>query len=313
LLCYPLDMGGLGAKLGVRVLGAFLVLVSGGLAAAPQCQSYVSKIRGGAVNYCVHRSRPDIAPLQNEPVVYFFHGIGGDAQSWSGNGYAEALDVLSPEEDFPPFTVVSFDTAKMSFFSDRGEVKNGPKAYETWFITEFMPYIEKTFGVCGTRKCRGTAGLSMGGYGALKTALKYKELFSFVGVNSGAIAPFNVWENLGNWNAYFNRHPIGPWQGQILLQEIRRIFTNRDMYERNDPTFLLSNLRDESEMPKMYLDVGGQDYFGFQEGFFRMTKLLDERRWNYVSYYEPNGGHDIYQDRRWWLMRFIRDRINESF
>ncbi len=96
-----------------------------------------------------------------------------------------------------------------------------------------------------------------------------------MGVNSGAIAPFNVWENLGNWNAYFSRHPIGPWQGHVLLQEIRRIFTNREMYERNDPTFLLSNLRDESEMPKMYLDVGGQDYFGFQEGFFRMTKLLD--------------------------------------
>jgi S-formylglutathione hydrolase FrmB len=301
--------GGRSLNFGILGLGLFVAVSVG---AEPQCQSYPSRVREGQVKFCVHRSRADIPPQVQEPVVYFFHGITGSAQSWKEGGYAEALDVLSAEERFPPFTVVSFDTSGMSFFSDRDDVKQGPRAFETWFMTDFMPYIEKTYGVCSKRNCRGTAGLSMGGYGALKTALKYKEQFAFSAINSAAIAPFNVWNNLLDWNQYFSRHPVGPWQGHALLQEIRRVFTNREMYDRNDPALLLEAIKDERLAPHLYLDVGGKDYFGFQEGYFRITKILDDRRWTYSSHFEPNGGHEIFRDRRWWLMRFIRDRIQES-
>ncbi|MEO5668835.1 MAG: alpha/beta hydrolase-fold protein [Bdellovibrionota bacterium] len=280
--------------------------------AAPECRTYVSAIREGSVNYCIHRSRPDIAAQPDEPVVYFFHGIGGSAQSWKENGYAEALDTLSPEEHFPAFTVVSFDTAKMSFFSDRADQHTGPSAYESWFIKEFMPFIEKTYGVCGQRRCRGVIGLSMGGYGAIKTGLKYNDLFSYIGINSAAIAPFNIWNGLVDWNAYFSRHPIGWWKGQVLLQEIRRVFTTREMYQQNDPTALLESITTPEKMPHLYLDVGGQDYFGFQEGYFRITKIMDERQWAYQSFFDPNGGHEIFHDRRWWLMRFVRDQVQAS-
>jgi|GEM_PF-1385679 len=280
--------------------------------AGPQCRSYSSPLRGVPVNYCVQRSRPDLKPQQGEAVVYFFHGINGNAGSWAENGYAEAMEVLSREEQFPPFTVLSFDTSRMSFFSDRGDVRTGSAAYETWFVREFIPYAEKTYGVCSSRACRGVAGLSMGGYGALKTALKHNELFGFVAVNSAAVAPFNVWNPLRDWNGYFNRHPVGPWQGQALLQEIRRVFTSKEMYEKNDPAHLALGLREEKDLPKLYIDVGGKDYFGFQEGYFRFTKVLDEKRWAYHSYFEPGGGHDIFHDRRWWLMRFLRDQVLAS-
>lgn len=294
--------------------GAMGIVLSfaGVVEAAPQCLQYFSKIRGANVNYCVHRSRPDLPAVSGEPVIYFFHGITGNAKSYTENGYSEALDILAPEENFPSFTIVSFDTSGRSFFSDRNDVKTGPQAFETWFITEFMSFIENKYDLCNQKKCRGLAGLSMGGYGALKTGLKYKERFSFVGINSAAIAPFNIWNNLVDWNAYFSRNPIGPWQGHALLQDIRGIFRNKEMYQRNDPVQLLLNIKDEADAPKIYIDVGGKDYFGFQEGFFTFTKILDDRRWSYESFYVPDGGHDIFHDRRWWLMRFIRDQVLSS-
>jgi len=300
-----------GETLGFGVLGAVLFF-SVTAQALPQCQNHYSRIRGKDVRFCVQRSRPELPAEIGEPVVYFFHGITGNADSWKGNGYAEALDILGPEENMPPFTVVSFDTSATSFFSDRNEEKAGSRAYETWFVREFMPYIEKTYQVCAERRCRGTGGLSMGGYGALKTAIKYKELFSFAGVNSAAVSPFNVWNGLPEWNEYFGRHPVGPWRGHALLQEIRGVFRNKEQYDRNDPVLLLEAIKNEEEAPRLYLDVGGKDYFGFQEGYFRLTKVLDERRWAYDSFFDPHGGHDIVQDRRWWLIRFFRDQVLRS-
>lgn len=55
-------------------------------------------------------------------------------------------------------------------------------------ITEELPKnVEAGFPALTSRDHRGIAGISMGGYGAVKLALKHQELYSFAGTISGAL------------------------------------------------------------------------------------------------------------------------------
>ena len=53
-------------------------------------------------------------------------------------------------------------------------------AYETFFFTEFLPYIESTYRVIGNKENRAVAGLSMGRGGATVYGQKHPELFNSV-------------------------------------------------------------------------------------------------------------------------------------
>jgi len=276
-----------------------------------RCFEQSSKILSKRVSYCLDRRRPDLPQKAGEPVIYFFHGIGGGTSSWKENGYEESLRILSTEENFPPFTVVSFDTSDLSFFSDAGGETRGSRAYESWFIEELVPHIEKMHGLCSERKCRGTAGVSMGGLGALKTALRHSDKFRFAAANSPALVPFNPWESNMLWNDYFSRNEVGLLQGRLLLQSARDVFTNWDLGNYNDPSWLVGSFEDLEMFPELYFDVGGKDYFGFHEGFGRFQNALNRRGITYESYFDPNGSHELFWDRRWWLMRFLKRKVQE--
>ncbi len=270
------------------------------------CYQYESTVLQRKVGYCLHRSHPEL-PAVDEPVVYFFHGMGGNATSWLGEGYGEVVNTLTQSEGFPATTFVSFDTESHSFFSDFGGKTAGGKAYETWFVNEFMPHIERTFSVCRKRECRATLGLSMGGFGALRTAFRHSDLFSAVAVNCPALPPFSAYRPWADWKAYFTRHPVGQAEGTFLLVYLRKMFPTQDMSDGNDPSFLADHFADLAQFPKIYFDMGGKDYFGFQEGYERFKEILDRRGLGYKSYLDPEAGHDISHKTRWNSVRFLRD------
>ena len=53
---------------------------------------------------------------------------------------------------------------------------DGP-AYQSAFVKDLVPFIDRTFNVRAEKAGRCIGGLSMGGYGAIKLALQYPELF----------------------------------------------------------------------------------------------------------------------------------------
>ncbi len=58
---------------------------------------------------------------------------------------------------------------------------------ETAFVNDPMPHVEKTYRTIEEREGRVMGGLSMGGYGALRFALKYPEKFQAAALLSPAI------------------------------------------------------------------------------------------------------------------------------
>lgn len=115
-------------------------------------------------------------PRKTPKTLYLLHGALDDYTSWlRGSGverYAEEHQIC-----------VVMPSGQNSFYADR---KNGLKYYT--FLTKELPLMaESIFGVSDKREDRFIAGLSMGGYGALRAALKESDKYAAVGSFSGAL------------------------------------------------------------------------------------------------------------------------------
>lgn len=115
------------------------------------------------------------------PVVYLLHGLGNNASSWVRNTgicrYAQerGVAVIMPE-------------VQKSFYSN---MKYGPKYFD--YITKELPeMVQKIFNVNRNPENTYIAGLSMGGYGALKCGLTYPENYAGIGSFSGAVNILSV-------------------------------------------------------------------------------------------------------------------------
>lgn len=107
--------------------------------------------------------------------VYLLHGLSDDHTTWqrrtSIERYAQRhrLIVVMPE-------------GGRSYYTDAA---HGNAAWEQHLLWT-VQWIDRTFPTIAERRGRGVAGLSMGGYGALKLALKHPRLFAAATAHSAA-------------------------------------------------------------------------------------------------------------------------------
>ncbi len=292
-----------------RGLRAALLVLAIGAApswkAAAECGAYSSAVLGRSVAYCIDRTRPDLPANAREPVVYFLHPLGGNGRSWFDVGYSKSAHALALQGDVPAMSFVTFDTEPNGFFSDWGGEPSGPKAYETWFIKEFIPFMEGRYGLCAERGCRGLLGFSMGGQGALKMAFKYPGLFSVVAANSAALTPLGLYEPMERWREYFGRQPVGAARGLGLVQTVRFICPTKELADRNDPIELARSWSGGAPLPSLYFDVGDNDDWGFQEGFEIFRTLLQRGGVPHTAAVVPGATHAMSEGRIEKVLRYL--------
>jgi enterochelin esterase-like enzyme len=115
------------------------------------------------------------------PVLYLLHGNTHNYASWEKNGHIQATtDALIAAGEIPPTLIVMPDGGT-TWYVDRKE------PMESAILNDLIPTIEKDYRVKAERSGRAIAGLSMGGYGSMRFALKYPEMFSAAGLLSPAI------------------------------------------------------------------------------------------------------------------------------
>ncbi|MGO8698038.1 MAG: alpha/beta hydrolase [Limisphaerales bacterium] len=109
------------------------------------------------------------------PVIYWLHGRGC---SESNDQFpATTVDGAIRSHKIPPLIFVYASGGAMSFHSDSFD---GQWMAETTVIQELIPHIDATYRTIANRDGRAIQGMSMGGFGALKLAFKYPDLFSSV-------------------------------------------------------------------------------------------------------------------------------------
>jgi enterochelin esterase-like enzyme len=168
---------------GVRIAGAILLLA---LASAASAGVIVAREFSSAAlerkwSYAVYLPDGYDSSQLRYPVLYLLHGNGGSLYSWANDGRIQiTLDTLIDKGEIPPAIVVMPD-AGTSWFVDRRE------KMESAFMRDLIPEVERRFRAIEARSGRLVAGLSMGGYGSMRFALKYPEMFAAAGLLSPAI------------------------------------------------------------------------------------------------------------------------------
>jgi putative tributyrin esterase len=202
------------------------------------------------------------------PVVYLLHGLFGHFNLWTEKTklaeYATAYQfiIVNPEGDN------GWYTDSISVTNDR---------YESYIMQELIPEIDKNFRSLPDRRNRSIAGLSMGGYGALKFGLKFPEMFSVAGSFSGALGAASI---------------VVDEKSKTLMGSIMNVYGDATTQTRkdNDIFAILKAMPPEKvkQLPFVYLDCGTEDFLIQNNRDF--VNLLLEKKVTHEFRQLP-GGH----------------------
>ncbi len=120
----------------------------------------------------------DQEPGRRFPVVYLLHPYGATPRLWVSPAFEihKTLDSLNREKQVTPFILVMPDGSNRY----RGSFHLNSAAtgrWEDFLAQELVDYIDSTYRTLPQPASRGVAGHSMGGYGALLTAMRHPERF----------------------------------------------------------------------------------------------------------------------------------------
>lgn len=243
-----------------------------------ECRAVPSKILGRAVSYCILLPPSyDADKTRRYPILYFLHGLGGNQEVLVNSGGWNLIEDLREQGRIGEFLIATPDGGR-SFYINSSD---GRQRYEDFFLREFLPFIESHYRVHAERKYRGIGGVSMGGYGALRLALRYPEMFGSVSAHSAALI-----EKLPAVKA------SGTQEGQLarILGGAFGSPFDAAFWERNNP-FTLVRKGPRPAGLQIYFDCGTEDEFGFNAGAQAFHDLLDLRKIPHEFHLYP-GGHD---------------------
>jgi putative tributyrin esterase len=194
------------------------------------------------------------------PVFYLLHGLSDDYTCWTR--YTNVERYLG---DLP--MIIVMPDGGRGFYSD--SLTNPLGHYERYITEDLISFIDNTFHTVPTREKRAIGGLSMGGYGGLKLALKYPDLFCAGVSHSGAVNYFELTETdpvawSREWKAVFGDSPSGgPNDILALLEGADRTKLPAIWMDCGDEDFLLEenrlvhNLMVKLNIPHQYAEMPG--------------------------------------------------------
>jgi S-formylglutathione hydrolase FrmB len=204
-------------------------------------------------------------PVRDRKVLYLLHGLSDDASAWPRY---TAIETYAKKYGL----VVVMPSVGRSFYLD---MPNGQKYFS--YLTEELPqYLQDVFGIVPDRGKTFIAGLSMGGYGALKAALTRPELYFAAGSFSGVLS-------MHGWNA----NPDDP-----RMTEFSMLFGDLSKLPGSvhDPsTWMINNVKNSRPSPSLYVSCGLHDELLPTNRFFLNTCKTQGVT---VDYHEEDGIHD---------------------
>lgn len=124
-----------------------------------------------------YAQRPEV----NFPVLYLLHGGGGGKSSdWTTAG-----DVENITAGHDVITVMP-DGGRVGWYTNWLN-QNPPQRWADYHLNQLIPWVDANFRTNPTKQGRAIAGLSMGGYGAIRYAQDRPDLFNFAASFSGAV------------------------------------------------------------------------------------------------------------------------------
>ncbi|MDO5422411.1 MAG: alpha/beta hydrolase-fold protein [Eubacteriales bacterium] len=203
--------------------------------------------------------------------LYLLHGIFGNYTDWV-NG--TKIQRWAEEKNL----AVVMPSGENRFYVDQ---EAGHNYYGEYIGKELVEMTRKMFPLSHKREDTFLAGLSMGGYGAIRNGLKYHETFGYVAGLSSAM----IMEGLTKRT---NEHPFFIERRDFA----ESVFGDLEAAMESDknPEWLVKKLKEEgAAFPHMYLACGTED--SLLQGNRRFAEVLKEAGAD-VRYEEGPGGHE---------------------
>jgi S-formylglutathione hydrolase FrmB len=213
------------------------------------------------------------SPSRTYPVVYFLHGLNNDETSWTVERYGHiqsTLEQMILSGKLPEFIMVH-PRGDNGFYCN---YIDGARRYEDLVAKELITYMETRYRAAKGRENRAIAGTSMGGYGALKIAMKYPDQYSAVAGQSPLLfpgaSPMELAKDQRSAQFFSFFMPLAkPIFGDPLRQ---------DLWDANNPLVLATKQKLDSL--KIYFDYGTDDRYipltRLDEGNRALDKKLTE-------------------------------------
>jgi putative tributyrin esterase len=179
-----------------------------------------------------------LLPEQAKPpfaTLYLLHGLSDDDSIWT-----RLTRIETYAWDLP--LAIVMPQGFRGFYTNHHE---GP-AYADYIANDVIGAAERSLPLKSMRKSRAIAGLSMGGYGALRLALGYPDLFCAAASHSGAVT-------YGHEN---ERRENSPWKPY----ELKQMFGKSPRGTDHDLVALAMKRKKEGKLPKLALDCGTEDF-----------------------------------------------------
>ncbi len=195
-------------------------------------------------------------------VLYLLHGLSDDYSAWLR--YTSIERYLKNNTD----TIVVMPDAQKSFYTD---MAYGNKYYT--YITEEIPeFLTALFNVSSDRADTYIAGLSMGGYGAFKIALKNPDKFFAAASFSGALDI----EGISSMNDDFKKETIAILGDDYSLKD-------------SDENLLYLIDKDMPQKPELLQMCGTEDFlYQFNQNF---KNAIKDKGFKF-EYHESPGFHN---------------------
>ncbi|GAE35995.1 alpha/beta hydrolase [Halalkalibacter akibai] len=203
--------------------------------------------------------------------LYLLHGVLGNYTDW-----ITGTNILrwAEEKDL----VVVMPSGDNMFYVDNPGVNN---YYGEFIGKELVEITRKMFHLSDKREDTYIAGLSMGGYGAIRNGLKYHDTFGYVAGLSSALITEGIENRTNDSSIFFETRSYA----EGCFGDLTKV-AESDM----NPKWIVNKLIEENvSIPKLYVACGEDDFLINENRDFRDCLLefnLD------VTYEEGPGGHD---------------------
>lgn len=202
--------------------------------------------------------------------LFLLHGYTGDAECW-----------------IPEDLISRYNFAVICPSGENGFWLNGLStghAFQSFVGEELVKFVQDTFGLAKKREDTYICGLSMGGFGALHTALAYPEVFSKTVALSSALIQKEV-----------SKMKPGSNNGVANYEYYRECFGEPEkvMESDNAPETLVKKILASDGkliMPEIYMSCGTEDFL--IEPNRDMHRFLEENGVKH-EYLEWSGIHDM--------------------
>ncbi len=221
----------------------------------------------------------DKLPFPGEPkreekpfkTLYLLHGIIGNYTDWVSGTRIQRW----AEEKNLAVVMPSGDNA---FYVDNAAAGN---LYGEFIGKELVEITRKMFPLSRKREDTFIAGLSMGGYGALRNGLKYHDTFGYISCLSGALLIDDMPDRTNDSPLFMERRSYA----ESIFGDLDKLLDS----DKNPKWIVRKLVGEGADIPQIYLTCGTEDSLLETNRSFKA--LLDELNVP-VTYVEGPGAHE---------------------